>query len=118
MSILARHAGAEVRVADIDVNFEFEPELPIFHKKVRSGTDNLAAGPAMSLDEAVSSIEAGISIVDELVAENRPENRPDMIGTGAAGAAVAMELLNAATRILADIKTFEEAGIENAGTPR
>lgn len=30
------------------------------------------------------------------------------------GAAVAMELLDAATRVLADIKTFAEVGIENA----
>ncbi len=30
------------------------------------------------------------------------------------GAALAMELLDASTRILADIKTFEEVGINNA----
>ena len=30
------------------------------------------------------------------------------------GAAVAMELLDAATRVLAEIKTFEEVGIGNA----
>ena len=30
------------------------------------------------------------------------------------GAAIAMELLDAATRILADIKTFEEVAIKNA----
>lgn len=81
VSVLARHAGADVRVADIGVNFDFEPELPIFHKKVRKGTGNLATGPAMSHKEAILSIEAGIAIVDELVAENRP----DMIGTGDMG---------------------------------
>ena len=83
VSVLARHAGAMVRVADIGVNFDFEPDLPIFHKKVRKGTNNLATGPAMSRDEAILSLEAGISIVDELAAENRP----DMIGTGDMGIA-------------------------------
>ena len=81
VSVLARHAGAEVRVADIGVNFDFEPDLPIFHKKVRKGTANFTKGPAMSRDEAAASIEAGISIVERLVAENRP----DMIGTGDMG---------------------------------
>jgi len=83
VSVLARHAGAEVRVADIGVNFDFEPDLPIFHKKVKKGTSNFTKGPAMSRDEAVASIEAGISIVDALVMENRP----DMIGTGDMGIA-------------------------------
>ena len=81
VSVLARHAGAEVRVADIGVNFDFEPDLPIFHKKVRKGTANFTKGPAMIREQAIASIEAGISIVDELVAENRP----DMIGTGDMG---------------------------------
>ncbi len=81
VSVLANHAGAEVRVADIGVNADFESDLPIFHKKVKKGTDNFTKCPAMSRDEAVASIEAGISIVDELVAENRP----DMIGTGDMG---------------------------------
>ena len=81
ISVLANHARAEVRVADIGVNFDFESDLPIFHKKVKKGTANFAKGPAMSRDEAVASIEAGISIIDALVAENRP----DMIGTGDMG---------------------------------
>ncbi len=81
ISVLANHAGAEVRVADIGVNFDFEPDLPIFQKKVKKGTANFTKGPAMSRDEAVASIEAGISIIDALVAENRP----DMIGTGDMG---------------------------------
>jgi nicotinate-nucleotide--dimethylbenzimidazole phosphoribosyltransferase len=81
VSVLANHAGAEVRVADIGVNFDFEPDLPIFHKKVRKGTANFTKGAAMSRDEAVAAIEAGISIANELV----KENRPDMIGTGDMG---------------------------------
>lgn len=81
VSVLANHAGAEVRVADIGVNYDFEPDLSIFHKKVKKGTANFAKGPAMSRDEALASIEAGISIIDELVAENLP----DMIGTGDMG---------------------------------
>src|SRR5665647_442869 len=60
VSVLAAHAGAEVRVADLGVNCDFEPNLPIFHKKIGKGTANFAKQPAMTREEAVRSIEAGI----------------------------------------------------------
>lgn len=81
INVLARHAGAEVMVADLGVNADFAPELPIFHKKVRKGTANLAVGPAMTRAEAVRSLEAGIEMVDELCARGPV----DMLGTGDMG---------------------------------
>lgn len=81
ISVLAKHAGAEVVVADLGVNFDFEEELPVFHKKVGKGTKNFVKGPAMERREAVEAVEAGISIVDELV-----ERGPiDILGTGDMG---------------------------------
>ena len=81
INVLARHAGAEVRVADLGVNWEFEPDLPIFHKKIRKGTDNFARGPAMTRDEALLSIQAGIDIVAALLGEGKV----DLLGTGDMG---------------------------------
>ena len=81
INVLARHAGAVVKVADLGVNWDFEPDLPIFHKKIRKGTDNLAQGPAMTREAAVQSIEAGIEIVAELLAEGPV----DLLGTGDMG---------------------------------
>ena len=81
INVLARHAGADVKVADLGVNFDFSPELPIFHKKVRKGTSNFARMPAMTKDEAVASITAGIEIVDELV----EKEGVDLLGTGDMG---------------------------------
>ncbi len=81
ISVLAKHAGAEVVVADLGVNDDFQKDLPIFHKKVGHGTNNFVNGPAMSRDEAIQAIEAGISIVDELVAKGPL----DMLGTGDMG---------------------------------
>ncbi|MFZ2633129.1 MAG: nicotinate-nucleotide--dimethylbenzimidazole phosphoribosyltransferase [Desulfosalsimonadaceae bacterium] len=81
ISVLARHAGAEVRVADIGVNFDFEADLPIFHKKVGKGTASFTKGPAMSRPDAVASIRAGISIVDALAVEKKV----DILGTGDMG---------------------------------
>jgi nicotinate-nucleotide--dimethylbenzimidazole phosphoribosyltransferase len=81
ISVLARHAGARVVVADLGVNHDFEQDLPIFHKKIRKSTGNLALEPAMTRGEAVRSIEAGIEIVDELL----KQGHVDIIGTGDMG---------------------------------
>ena len=81
INVLARHAGATIKAADLGVNFDFKPDLPIFHKKVRKGTSNFTKGPAMTREEAVASINAGISIVDELF----ELGKVDMLGTGDMG---------------------------------
>ncbi len=81
VNVLAKHAGAEVVVADLGVNHTFEPSLPILHKKVRMGTANFAVGPAMTREEAIRSIEAGIEIVDELLTAGTV----DILGTGDMG---------------------------------
>jgi nicotinate-nucleotide--dimethylbenzimidazole phosphoribosyltransferase len=81
VNVIAQHAGARVFVADLGVNYDFRPTLEIFHKKVHKGTSNFAKGPAMTRDEAVRSVEAGIEIVEELL-----KNGPiDMLGTGDMG---------------------------------
>ena len=81
VSVLAAHAGAEVRVADLGVNCDFAPELPIFHKKIGKGTANFARQPAMSREDAIRSIEAGIEIVNQLV----QQESINMLGTGDMG---------------------------------
>lgn len=81
VNVIGDHAGAQVTAADLGVNHDFDPALPIFHKKVRHGTANFTKEPAMSRDEAIRSIEAGIEIVNEL-----NEKRPvDLLGTGDMG---------------------------------
>lgn len=81
INVLARHAGAVVKAADLGVNFDFDPKLPLFHKKVAKGTANFAQVPAMSRDQAEQSIIAGIEIVDELVSQGPV----DLLGTGDMG---------------------------------
>jgi nicotinate-nucleotide--dimethylbenzimidazole phosphoribosyltransferase len=81
INVLARHAGAKVCVADLGVNHDFDPELPIFHKKVKKGTRNFSKGPAMTREEAIRSVEAGIEIVEELF----QDSSLDLLGTGDMG---------------------------------
>jgi nicotinate-nucleotide--dimethylbenzimidazole phosphoribosyltransferase len=81
INVLGRHAGARVYVADFGVNRDFEPDLPIFHKKVNKGTKNFAKGPAMTRNEAIQSIESGIEVVREL----QIQKAVDILGTGDMG---------------------------------
>ncbi len=81
INVLARHAGARVVVADLGVAADFPPTLPIFHKKIRKGTDNFARGPAMSRSEAVQSVEGGIDIVEALLVQGPVH----LLGTGDMG---------------------------------
>ncbi|MGF7184590.1 nicotinate-nucleotide--dimethylbenzimidazole phosphoribosyltransferase [Desulfitispora alkaliphila] len=63
INVLSHHAGANVKVADIGVASDMNyPQL--INKKVRRGTDNMAKGPAMTRDEAIKAIEAGIEIAE------------------------------------------------------
>ena len=81
VNVIGNHAGAVVKAADLGVNHDFPADLPIFHKKVRHGTGNFTKEPAMTREEAVRSIEAGIEIVEELQAEAPV----DLLGTGDMG---------------------------------
>lgn len=81
VNVIAEHAGAGVSVADLGVDYDFDADLPIFHKKIRRGTSNFAEEPAMSRKEAVASMEAGIDIINELHADTPV----DLLGTGDMG---------------------------------
>lgn len=65
INVLARHAGADVVVVDIGVDFDFAGADGLIHKKVVRGTKNLAKGPAMTRDEAIKCIEVGIGLARE-----------------------------------------------------
>ncbi|HEY6003572.1 MAG TPA: nicotinate-nucleotide--dimethylbenzimidazole phosphoribosyltransferase [Anaeromyxobacter sp.] len=80
INVLARQAAAEVVVVDMGI----ASPGPV-HERVRSvrigrGTRNIARGPAMTRDEAVRAIEAGIAIADELIADGI-----DLVGLGEMG---------------------------------
>lgn len=81
INVLARHVGAEVVVVDMGVAEELKiknEKLKI--KKVNYGTKNMVKGPAMTRDEAMRAIEAGIEVFEE-------EGKMDIVGTGDMGIA-------------------------------
>ncbi|MCS7279588.1 MAG: nicotinate-nucleotide--dimethylbenzimidazole phosphoribosyltransferase, partial [Thermodesulfobacteriaceae bacterium] len=64
---LARHAGAEVIVVDVGVDYEFEKVEGLFHKKVVRGTKNFLKERALSKEEAEKVIEVGKETVREAI---------------------------------------------------
>ena len=80
INVLARHVGAEVIVVDCGVAFPLDEKQCLKVKKVGLGTKNMATGPAMSREEAIRAIEAGIELIEEELAGGL-----DIIGTGDMG---------------------------------
>ncbi len=79
VNAMAEVSGARVVVVDIGVDYDFDNANDLFVKKIARGTKNMATGPAMTRDEAVRSIEAGIEMALELADET------DLFGTGDMG---------------------------------
>jgi len=67
INVLARHAGAEVRVVDVGVAVPLEGE-GLISRKIMAGTANMAAGPAMSCEAAVAALEVGIEVAEAEIA--------------------------------------------------
>jgi nicotinate-nucleotide--dimethylbenzimidazole phosphoribosyltransferase len=80
INVLARQVGARVVVADLGVASVLERHADLKDKKVARGTQSMAKGPAMSREEAIRAIDAGI----ELVEEELPKGM-DILGTGDMG---------------------------------
>jgi len=79
INVLARHVGARVVIVDMGVAVDFTHER-LVSKKIAYGTANMAKGPAMSYEDAVRSIEAGIEVF-----ESEAKKGVDIVGVGDMG---------------------------------
>jgi len=69
INVLARHVGARVVVVDMGVAAEFESNPALVVKKIGFGAKNMTKEPAMTRDEAIKSIKAGIDVFEAEFAE-------------------------------------------------
>jgi nicotinate-nucleotide--dimethylbenzimidazole phosphoribosyltransferase len=79
INVLARHVGARVVVVDMGVAADIESET-LADKKIAYGTENMIKGSAMTYEDAVRSIEAGIEVLELEV-----EKGMDIVGVGDMG---------------------------------
>jgi len=80
INVLAKHVGARVVVLDIGVATDLKPDPKLRIKKINYGTKNMAKGPAMTKDEAIKAICAGIEVFEEELKQGI-----DIAGTGEMG---------------------------------
>lgn len=80
INVLARQAGARVVVLDAGVAADLPSHDNLVNAKVAPGTANFAQGPAMTREQAVQAIEAGITAVEQEIKRGL-----DMVGTGDMG---------------------------------
>ncbi len=82
INALARQAGASVRVVDMGVAADLgdlAASGKIISRRIGPGTQNMARGPAMSREQAVAALEAGIDIARQAA------SAVDIFGTGDMG---------------------------------
>ncbi|MBC7246258.1 MAG: nicotinate-nucleotide--dimethylbenzimidazole phosphoribosyltransferase [Actinobacteria bacterium] len=115
INVLARHAGAEVRVVDIGVKVPVRGE-GLISRKVRAGTANMARGPAMTREEALQALRVGMEVARAEIEQGaRVLATGDMgIGNTTAASAVTACLCG---RDPAEV-TGRGTGIDDAGLER
>ena len=80
INVLAHHVGARVVVVDMGIAADMPAYPGLVIMKVAPGTGNIAHGPAMSQEQAVLALLAGIQVVGQEVAVGL-----DIVGIGEMG---------------------------------
>ncbi|MCE5333362.1 MAG: nicotinate-nucleotide--dimethylbenzimidazole phosphoribosyltransferase [Desulfobacteraceae bacterium] len=81
INVLARHAGAAVRVVDCGIVSEIPREWDVIRRKIGCGTASIARGPAMSRREAEEGLLLGAGLAEDAVRKEGFQ----LIGTGDMG---------------------------------
>jgi nicotinate-nucleotide--dimethylbenzimidazole phosphoribosyltransferase len=105
---MARVVGARVVVVDMGVAGELPAEAAavVLHRRVAAGTGNIAQGPAMTREQAIQALEAGIGIAADLDATT------DLFATGEMGIANTTP----SSAIVSALCGCSPAGVTGAGT--
>jgi len=116
INVLARMVGARVVVVDLGVAVDIPPADGLVVRKIGYGTASIVRGPAMTREQAVASIEAGIEVV-------RAEARAglDVVGTGDMGignTTPSAAIVAAVTGLPAATVTGRGTGVDDAGLSR
>ena len=107
INVLARRAGARVVVVDVGVAVDLPAHEALVSRKVAHGTSNMAKGPAMSEEEMVAAIVAGMEVV-----EAEAERGLDLVATGDMG----IGNTTASSAIVAAITGRRPAEVTGRGT--
>jgi len=107
INVLARHAGCETKIVDMGVKSDFQNPPGLIDRKIGHGTKNIAQEPAMTEEETVKAVMAGIRLAEEAANDGT-----DIIGTGEMGIANTTP----ATAIFCALLGFSPRDITGSGT--
>jgi len=116
VNVLARHASARVVVADLGVAAPLPRHPNLRDLKIAPGTADMTRGPAMTREQAVQAIEAGIGLVEAERAAGA-----DLLGIGEMGignTTAASALVAALTGASVESVTGPGTGVDAAGRRR
>ena len=121
IDVLAAGLDAALVVLDVGVagpppTTEPVPGVTYLGRRIRAGTDDLSAGPAMSRDEAYQAIGIGLAVADALAAGG-----VELLGIGEMGignTTAASAIVAAMTGSAPDSVTGRGAGLDDAGRAR
>ncbi len=112
VNAFAAQVGAEVTVVDVGVAADLDPAPGLLSRKVRHGTADMTAGPAMSREEARRALVVGVETARDLVAAgNRLLVPGDM---GIANTTASAALVAAFTGASPEEVTGRGTGIDDA----
>ncbi|MGI6175644.1 MAG: nicotinate-nucleotide--dimethylbenzimidazole phosphoribosyltransferase [Christensenellales bacterium] len=107
--VLAKQAGADVRIVDIGINTR-EPVEGVIDKKIMRGTYSIAQGPAMSRIEAERAIMIGFDMAQELKEQGYAMVAPGEMGI--CNTSTASAVLCALTGAAPEETTGKGAGLD------
>ncbi len=107
INVLARRVGARVIVVDMGVAADIPEHPNLISNKIGRGTQNMVQGPAMSLEDALAAITAGIKIVEHEIVQGL-----DLVAIGEMG----IGNTTAASAIVAAITGRDVADVTGRGT--
>jgi len=79
VGVLAKYAGADLKVVDIGIKGNMESSF-VISRKIRNGTENFAWEPAMRYEQAVEAMMVGVEMVSQAAKEGYR-----LLGTGEMG---------------------------------
>ena len=116
VNVLARQAGARVVVADFGVAAPLGTRPGLVSRCIGPGTGNMAAGAAMTREQAVAAVEAGAALADDAIGAGA-----DLLGTGEMGignTTAASAITAAITGAAPEVVTGRGTGLDDAGRAR
>ncbi|WP_172683821.1 nicotinate-nucleotide--dimethylbenzimidazole phosphoribosyltransferase, partial [Desulfosarcina cetonica] len=109
INVLCRHHGIETCIVDMGIDADLSPHPNLIDKKIARGTRNFALAAAMTREQAVQALEAGMRCVIDAHAKTPL----DIIGLGEMGignTTAASAIISAATGIPPETATGRGTG--------